>query len=103
MKKEKVWFNWHCPHCKHRNRASFPFQFEMPKYYSVIWECAKCSNKSKVEWNLNVDGWWQKKKPPKMRKRIKVEKKRKREESGEGQGDSQVYRNDQVREASGIK
>ena len=74
MKKEKVWFNWHCPHCDHRNRVTFPFQFEVPKYYSAEWDCDECGKTSKLEFNLRVIGWVEQKKPPRLRKR-KQEKK----------------------------
>ncbi len=53
-KKEKIWFNWHCPHCEHRNRVTFPFQFEVPKFYTAEWDCDHCGQISKVEFSFQV-------------------------------------------------
>jgi len=79
MAKEKIWFNWHCPHCEHRNRVTFPFQFELPKFYKAEWECEHCEKKSKLEFDFRVYGDYIKEKPYKIKKpkkkRDKVEKK----------------------------
>lgn len=77
--KDKIWFNWHCPHCEHRNRVTFPFQFELLKFYSAEWECEHCEKESLLEFNFKVYGDIEKKKPYKMSKmnkrKDKVEKK----------------------------
>jgi len=75
MKKKKAYFNWKCPHCEHRNQAMLNMEFEMPRYYSVEWECDECGKLSKLEWNLAVNGWPERRRPPKLRKR-KSEKKK---------------------------
>ena len=81
MKKEKVWFNWHCPHCRHRNRVTFPFQFELPQHYSAEWTCDECGETSKLEFNFTVSSWLNNKKTPKLRKRKQEEKKRRKEKT----------------------
>ena len=86
-KKEKGWFNWHCAHCNHRNRVAFSWQFEMPNNYSAIWECDNCGKENRLMWNLEVNGWWEKKKAPKLRKKVKEEKKRKKEAKEDGRGE----------------
>jgi phage terminase large subunit GpA-like protein len=107
-KKEKVGFNWHCPHCQYRNRVKFShqWQIEMPQNYSAIWECNDCGKESQLEWNLSVNGWWERgKKAPKLRKRVRDEKKRKKRkkeveaehDNGETQKDS-GYRNDSAKQ-----
>ncbi len=89
--KNKIWFNWHCPHCEHRNRATFGYQFEMPRYYSVIWNCEHCHKESKLEFILQVNGWYKKKKKFKIKKRrdsVQNEVKGNKKDRG--------YRNDKV-------
>ncbi len=75
MKKAKVWFNWHCPHCQHRNRVTFPFQFELPKNYNAEWTCDDCGELSRLDFSFTVSGWPSKKKPPKLKKRKQEKKK----------------------------
>ena len=78
-KKEKVWFNWHCPNCEHRNRETFPFQFELPKFYTAEWTCEHCEKISKIEFDFKVYSNYPKRKPYKIakpnKKKDKVEKK----------------------------
>lgn len=68
MAKKKACFNWKCPHCQYRNKVMLNMEFEMPRYYSVIWKCDGCGKESKLEWNLIVNGWYNQRKPPKLRK-----------------------------------
>ena len=93
MKSEKIWFNWRCPHCQRRNRVTFPFQFELPKYYSANWECEGCGKESKLEFNFRVNGWHTERKPPKLRKRKQEKKEIKKKQTPETE-DSEVYKND---------
>ncbi len=72
--KEKVWFNWHCPHCDHRNRATFPYQFEIPKFYTAEWTCEHCEKEAKIEFSFSVFCNYSKKHPYKIAKRKKKEK-----------------------------
>lgn len=102
-KKSNIWFNWHCPHCQNRNKVTFShqWQIEMPGNYSTIWECNNCGKESKLEWNLHVNGCWEGKKAPKLRKRRKEEKKRKKEAEAEYDGGTQRnngYRNDSAKQ-----
>jgi hypothetical protein len=54
---KKVWFNWHCPHCEHRNREFLDsFQFEIPRGYAIDWKCDHCGEKSHIEIFLRVNG-----------------------------------------------
>ena len=41
--------NWQCAHCDKRNIEAFKFQFDVPKLYSVTWECHKCGKETKIE------------------------------------------------------
>lgn len=60
MKKTK--FNWKCIHCGKRNIDVVAFQFDIPNYYDVEWECEKCGKSTEISWSLNID--YPKKKPP---------------------------------------
>ena len=75
MARKKSVFNWKCPHCQHRNKAMLDMEFEMPRYYWVNWKCDECGKESKLEWSLTVNGWPEKRRPPKLRKRKKEKKK----------------------------
>ena len=79
MNIKKTWFNWHCPHCEHRNRESVNFQFELPRLYEAMWECRECLRKSKIEFDLRVNGWGDYKKAPRLKKRIREKKEIKKE------------------------
>lgn len=93
MKKQKAYFNWKCPHCEHRNLAMMKMQFEMPRYYTATWECDNCGKDSKLEWSLTVNGWPERRRPPKLRKR-KKERHDKKEETDAGTQKDKAYRND---------
>jgi len=84
---KKVWFNWHCYHCSHRNRISFPFQFEIPSNYTAIWECDRCGRESKIKLDLRVNDYI---KP----ESFKIKKKKKDEGTKKDRG----YRNDRARD-----
>ena len=73
-RKDRIWFNWHCPYCGHRNRVTFPFQFELPKFYTAEWECEHCEKESKLEFDFRVYSGYSKKKPYKIKKTKKKEK-----------------------------
>jgi hypothetical protein len=74
--KDKVWFNWHCPHCQHRNRVTFAFQFEIPQFYTAEWDCEHCGEKSKLELDLKVYGWYKKEKKFRLKRKRKSVKKK---------------------------
>lgn len=74
MKKQRIYINWKCPHCEHRNKALMKMEFDMPRYYFATWECDHCGKDSKLEWTLTVDGWPGERKKPKLRKRKKEKK-----------------------------
>ena len=93
MKKQRVYINWRCPHCEHRNRAIMKMEFEMPRYYYATWECNECGKESKLEWTLTVDGWPGERRRPKLRKR-KKERHKKKETADTGTQKDQAYRND---------
>ena len=78
--KDRGWYNWICPHCGHKNKDYVSKQLSMPMQYTVIWDCHNCNKKSKLTWDLHVDGWWKQRKPPKMKKRIRAKKKLKNEQ-----------------------
>jgi len=75
MKKVKTWFNWHCPHCQHRNRVCMPFQFEIPQHYTAKWDCDECGKESQLTFDFTISGWPDQRKPPKLRKRRKEKQK----------------------------
>ena len=79
MSEKKVWFNWHCPHCQHRNRESFQFQFELPRYYEAMWKCRECLMESKIEFDFRIQGWTGQLKAPRLKKRIREKKEIKKE------------------------
>ena len=80
--KDKTWFNWHCPHCEHRNRETISFQFELPHFYTAEWKCEHCEKKSKLEFNFRVYGEYKKEKPYKIEKSKKKRDKVAKKESG---------------------
>ncbi len=93
MKKSRIYIDWKCPHCEHRNKAMMKMHFEMPRYYFATWECDHCGKDSKLEWTLTVNGWPEKRKIPKLRKR-KKERHEKKEQEDTGTQKDQAYRND---------
>jgi hypothetical protein len=98
MGAKKTFFNWHCPHCQHRNRFSFSFQFEMPQYYTAIWKCDECAMKSKVEFNLTVDGWFLKGgKAPSLKKRLKEKKEIKKLRDSKNEDNSYTNNSNYIR------
>ena len=100
-KKDNAWFNWHCPHCQHRNRVPIAEQLELPRYYETKWTCDNCGKKSMIEFDFAVHGYWKTKKAPKMRKRRKEEKKRRKKAEAEYDSDTQKdsgYRNDSAKQ-----
>jgi hypothetical protein len=103
MSEKKVWFNWHCPHCEHRNRFSFSFQFELPQYYSAIWKCEECSRESKIEFDLRVNGWFLKGgKPPRLKKRLKEKKEIKKNRENKNEYNSYKNNSTYVRNKKSI-
>lgn len=41
-------FNWQCIHCKARNIEVVTTQFDIPKEYSVVWQCKACGKETKI-------------------------------------------------------
>lgn len=54
-KKHKTSFNWQCSHCKKRTISTFHFQFDIPKSYSVVLPCSKCSKESRIWFSLTTE------------------------------------------------
>ena len=97
-KKSTLWFNWHCPHCEHRNRLTFSSgQFELPNRYTIRRICEGCGKQSELGFDFTVNGWWKEKKAPKIRKIRQNEKNRRKKAEADFEGDPQrnkVYKND---------
>ena len=92
-KKEKTWFNWHCDHCGHRHRVTFPWQIEMPNRYATVWDCEKCGNGNEIVFEFTVTGWLPKK------KKIGIKK---MEKKNDGTKKDRGYRNDRARQKTRI-
>jgi len=53
-------FNWKCAHCGKRDIAVFKFQFDVPKSYSGVWECPKCSKETRIWFNFTTEAIYSK-------------------------------------------
>jgi len=97
MKKQRIYINWKCPHCTHRNKAVMKMEFEMPRSYTATWECDYCGKESDLRWDLTVNGWPGRRKIPKLRKRKQKEKETKKKTKDERDFSTKkdrAYRND---------
>lgn len=96
-KNKNSWFNWHCPYCRKRNRTPLAFQFEIPHYYTAIWECNECEEESEISFSLSVNESWREKKVPSIKNKKRAIRKKRKERvvtKADGTKKDRGYRND---------